>query len=138
MSAAWPQFLMDASIVGLIRGYACRNRGSNFYVLLISSLWRKAANQDCKQQYSRYNKRAEHIPHRHTTQIKRTLRHKLMMKSTTIRMDDGLKREASEKLEALGLNFNTFVVMATKQLVAQNRIPFDLVVPDAPDGRDRA
>ena len=38
MSAAWPQFLMDASIVGLIRGYACRNRGSNFYVLLISSL----------------------------------------------------------------------------------------------------
>ena len=38
MSAAWPQFLMDTSIVGLIRGYACRNRGSNFYVLLISSL----------------------------------------------------------------------------------------------------
>ena len=38
MSAAWPQFLMDASIVGLIRGYACRNRGSNFYVLLISSI----------------------------------------------------------------------------------------------------
>ena len=61
-----------------------------------------------------------------------------MMKSTTIRMDDGLKREASEKLAALGLNFNTFVVMATKQLVAQNRIPFDLVVPDAPDDRDRA
>lgn len=59
-----------------------------------------------------------------------------MMKSTTIRMDDDLKREASAKLEALGLNFNTFVVMATKQLIAQNRIPFDLVVPperaDAP------
>ena len=58
-----------------------------------------------------------------------------MMKSTTIRMDDDLKKEASVKLEALGLNFNTFVVMATKQLVAQNRIPFDLVVPDdAGDG----
>ena len=54
-----------------------------------------------------------------------------MMKSTTIRMDDDLKKEASAKLEALGLNFNTYVVMATKQLVAQNRIPFDLVVPDA-------
>lgn len=53
-----------------------------------------------------------------------------MMKSTTIRMDDDLKKEASAKLEALGLNFNTYVVMATKQLVAQNRIPFDLVVPD--------
>lgn len=52
-----------------------------------------------------------------------------MMKSTTIRMDDELKKEACDKLEALGLNFNTFVVMATKQLVAQNRVPFDLVVP---------
>lgn len=46
-----------------------------------------------------------------------------MMKSTTIRMDDDLKKEASAKLDALGLNFNTYVVMATKQLVAQNRIP---------------
>ena len=52
-----------------------------------------------------------------------------MMKSTTIRMDDDLKKEASTKLEALGLNFNAFVVMATVQLVEQNRVPFDLVVP---------
>lgn len=52
-----------------------------------------------------------------------------MMKSTTIRMDDELKREATRRLEALGLTFNTFVVMATTQLVAQNRVPFDLVVP---------
>ena len=55
-----------------------------------------------------------------------------MQKPTTIRMDEDLKREASLKLEALGLNFNTFVVMATKQLVAQNRIPFDLIVPNLP------
>ncbi len=55
-----------------------------------------------------------------------------MMKSTTIRMDDELKKEACDKLEALGLNFNTFVVMATKQLVAQNRVPFELVVPTTP------
>lgn len=59
-----------------------------------------------------------------------------MMKSTTIRMDDELKKEATAKLEALGLNFNTFVVMATKQLVAQNRIPFDLVVPESESSRD--
>ena len=59
-----------------------------------------------------------------------------MMKSTTIRMDDDLKKEASAKLEALGLNFNTYVVMATKQLVAQNRIPFDLVVPAARSERE--
>ena len=52
-----------------------------------------------------------------------------MMKSTTIRMDDDLKKEASDKLDALGLNFNTYVVMAVKQLVAQNRIPFELAVP---------
>ena len=45
---------------------------------------------------------------------------KAMMKTTTIRMDDELKRKAY---------FNTFVVMATKQLVAQNKIPFELVVP---------
>ncbi|MGI6034129.1 MAG: type II toxin-antitoxin system RelB/DinJ family antitoxin [Coriobacteriales bacterium] len=59
-----------------------------------------------------------------------------MMKSTTIRMDDELKKEATAKLEALGLNFNTFVVMATKQLVAQNRIPFDLVVPGSESSGD--
>jgi len=52
-----------------------------------------------------------------------------MMKSTTIRMDDGLKKEATAKLEALGLNFNTYVVMATVQLVAQDRVPFDMIVP---------
>ena len=46
-------------------------------------------------------------------------------------MDDDLKKEATAKLEALGLNFNTYVVMATKQLVAQNRVPFDLVVPSS-------
>ena len=53
-----------------------------------------------------------------------------MMKSTTIRMDDDLKKRATAKLEALGLSFNTFVVMATVQLVSQDRVPFDLVVPD--------
>lgn len=52
-----------------------------------------------------------------------------MMKSTTIRMDDGLKKEATAKLEALGLNFNTYVVMATVQLVAQDRVPFEMIVP---------
>lgn len=57
-----------------------------------------------------------------------------MVKSTTIRMDEDLKAQACAKLDALGLNFNTYVVMATTQLVAQNRVPFDLVVPPARDG----
>lgn len=42
--------------------------------------------------------------------------------ATTIRMDSTLKDAVSSRLEALGMNFNTFVVMVTKQLVAQNRL----------------
>jgi addiction module RelB/DinJ family antitoxin len=44
-------------------------------------------------------------------------------------MDESLKEEVSERLDALGLSFNTFVNMAAKQLVAQERIPFSLDVP---------
>lgn len=53
-----------------------------------------------------------------------------MMKSTTIRMDDDLKRKTVEMLDSLGLSFNSYVTMASKQLVAQRRVPFDIVVPD--------
>lgn len=52
-----------------------------------------------------------------------------MMKSTTIRIDEELKRDASQMLESLGLSFNTYVVMATRQLVSQKRVPFSLEVP---------
>lgn len=51
------------------------------------------------------------------------------MKSTTIRIDEELKRDASQMLESLGLSFNTYVVMATRQLVSQKRVPFSLEVP---------
>ena len=53
--------------------------------------------------------------------------------ATSIRMDDDLKQQVQAKLEALGLNFNTFVVMASKQLVAQNKLPFDTTVPETYD-----
>ena len=53
------------------------------------------------------------------------------VKPTTVRIDENLKARANEILGSIGLSYNTYVVMATKQLVAQNRIPFDLVVPDA-------
>ena len=46
------------------------------------------------------------------------------MSTTTIRLDDELKKEVMQHLDALGMNFNTFVVMAAKQLVAQNKLPF--------------
>lgn len=52
------------------------------------------------------------------------------MASTTIRFDDELKVQVNDKLEKLGLNLNTYVVMALKQLVAQNRVPFSLEVPE--------
>ncbi|MBZ6016016.1 MULTISPECIES: type II toxin-antitoxin system RelB/DinJ family antitoxin [Leuconostoc] len=57
--------------------------------------------------------------------------------ATSIRMDDDLKKAVNTKLDALGMNFNTFVVMASKQLVAQNRLPFDTTVPQA-FGREAA
>ncbi|WP_317858058.1 type II toxin-antitoxin system RelB/DinJ family antitoxin [Leuconostoc falkenbergense] len=53
--------------------------------------------------------------------------------ATSIRMDDDLKKAVNIKLDALGMNFNTFVVMASKQLVSQNRLPFDTTVPQAFD-----
>ena len=51
-----------------------------------------------------------------------------MMKTTTIRMDEELKRETVSILESLGLSFNTYVAMASRQLVTQRRVPFDIVV----------
>ena len=52
-----------------------------------------------------------------------------MVTATSIRMDSALKQQVNERLDALGMNFNTFVVMASKQLVAQNRLPFSTEVP---------
>lgn len=51
------------------------------------------------------------------------------MITTTVRLDDELKKAVTLRLDALGLNFNTFVVMAAKQLVAQNKLPFSTQVP---------
>lgn len=53
-----------------------------------------------------------------------------MAKTTTIRMDEELKRETTSILESLGLSFNTYVTMASKQLVIQRRVPFDILVAD--------
>ena len=53
-----------------------------------------------------------------------------MVKTTTIRMDEELKRETVSILESLGLSFNTYVTMASRQLVTQRRVPFDIVVAD--------
>lgn len=48
-------------------------------------------------------------------------------KPTTIRIDDDLKREAVDILDSIGLSYNSYVTLATRQLVNQRRIPFELV-----------
>lgn len=52
------------------------------------------------------------------------------MSTTTVRMDDDLKAEVNAILDSMGLNFNTFVNMASVQLVSQRRIPFEVRAPD--------
>lgn len=57
-----------------------------------------------------------------------------MAKTMTVRMDDELGARFAHDLDALGLTANAYFVMAAKQLVAQRRVPFDLVVPaDVPN-----
>lgn len=50
-----------------------------------------------------------------------------MTKPTTIRIEDDLKSQAVSILDSIGLSFNSYVQLATRQLVNQRRIPFDLV-----------
>ena len=51
------------------------------------------------------------------------------MSATTIRMDDDLKAQVNTLLDSMGLSFNTFVNMASIQLVSQRRIPFEIKEP---------
>lgn len=61
-----------------------------------------------------------------------------MTKTMTIRMEDELSTQFSHDLDLLGLTANAYFVMAAKQLVAQRRVPFDLVVPaDVPNEETR-
>lgn len=52
-------------------------------------------------------------------------------KPTTVRLDADLKAQANEILDSIGLSFNSYVVMATHQLVNQRKIPFD-IIPEEP------
>ena len=48
-------------------------------------------------------------------------------KSTTLRIDEDTKREATEILDSMGISFNGYLNMALRQLINQHRIPFDIV-----------
>lgn len=50
-----------------------------------------------------------------------------LTKPTTIRIEDELKNQAVSILDSIGLSFNSYVQLATRQLVNQRRIPFELV-----------
>ena len=60
------------------------------------------------------------------------------MGNITIRMNDDLKARVNQTLDAIGMNFNTYVTMASIQLVNQQRLPFDTSVraaePNEQDG----
>ena len=49
---------------------------------------------------------------------------------TTIRLDDELRDELEPRLKAAGLSLNGYLVMAAKQFVIQNKIPFEVIVPE--------
>ena len=48
-------------------------------------------------------------------------------KSTTLRIDEDIKREATEILDSMGISFNGYLNMAVRQLINQHRVPFDIV-----------
>lgn len=52
------------------------------------------------------------------------------VKPTTIRIEESLKTQASAILESIGLSYNSYVTLATKQLVNQRKVPFELVSPE--------
>lgn len=61
-----------------------------------------------------------------------------MISSTTIRLNDKLKKELQKDLDAAGISMNTYFMMAAKQLVLQKRIPLGvLTAPEIPNETTR-
>ncbi|XOQ37065.1 MAG: hypothetical protein ACFWTQ_05945 [Lactococcus sp.] len=54
------------------------------------------------------------------------------MAQMTLRMEDQLNKELRETLESMGLNPTTYFIMAAKQLVAKQKIPFEVVATQSP------
>ena len=46
--------------------------------------------------------------------------------TTTIRLDEELKKELTHDLDIMGLNINAYFTMAAKQLVLKKKIPFEI------------
>lgn len=56
------------------------------------------------------------------------------MSTTTIRLDDDLKKQLSKQLKTAGISINAYFTMAAKQLVIQKKIPFEILTePEVPN-----
>ncbi len=61
-----------------------------------------------------------------------------MTSTTTIRLDDDLKKELQKDLDAAGISMNAYFVLAAKQLVLQKKIPFEILTePQIPNDTTR-
>ena len=49
------------------------------------------------------------------------------VKPTTVRLEEGLKEQATEFLDSVGLSLNSYLNLAVRQLVNQRKIPFEIV-----------
>ncbi|WP_033388641.1 type II toxin-antitoxin system RelB/DinJ family antitoxin [Levilactobacillus parabrevis] len=49
--------------------------------------------------------------------------------SVTITLDEQLRQAVTAQLQAVGLTLNAYFVLAAKQLVIQDRIPFAVLTP---------
>ncbi len=60
------------------------------------------------------------------------------LKPTTIRIDESLKKQATDILDSIGLGLNAYLNLAVRQLVNQRRIPFELAAaPEVPNEETR-
>ena len=56
------------------------------------------------------------------------------VKPTTVRIEEGLKEQATEFLDSVGLSLNSYLNLAVRQLVNQRKIPFEIVGrPEVPN-----
>lgn len=51
------------------------------------------------------------------------------MSTKTVRMNEQLNAQVTQLLDRMGLTFNTFVNMASIQLVSRQRLPFEVIAP---------
>ena len=56
-----------------------------------------------------------------------TLDEMFEVKPTTVRIEEGLKEQATEFLDTVGLSLNSYLNLAVRQLVNQRKIPFEIV-----------